>query len=906
LRGDHRALEDLAASVADGAGIDWSAAELRVDASCRHLVGHLRLVESIASLHRSIPDDRAPALVDLAASVADGTPVDWNAAEATAEAFDRRLARHLRLVESIANLHRSTPRETGPIGPVPAPGPSGPHWGRLVLLERIGGGTSCEVHRAWDSALHRDVALKLLHDEGSPSDAHTRLLEEARRLARVRHQHVVHVYGAEQHDNRVGLWMELVRGESLEQIVKTRGPFGAREAALIGLDLCAALASVHAVGLLHRDVKAQNVMRESGGRIVLMDFGTGEELAGTSRVVGTPLYLAPEIFRGQKASVQSDVYSLGVLLFYLVTGQFPVTAASMEQLAQAHAHRQRRPLRDLRPDLPEAFVGVVECALDSDPGRRYSSVGQLERALRESLDRHSAAVPAPVADTKPLRRVGLPLVAAAAALLMVVAVLIVWTRDSVSTVVPSSVTRVAVLPFRSVSEASVAPYLAEELTDQLISTLGQIRSLQVTSLTSVLQFKDRRPSIPEIAKQLGVDDIVEATLQVITGRDGRPDRVRVNARLIAAGTDSLIWVQTFERSLGDTLALQAEVAGAIAEGIRAVLTTAERGRLQQVKATTPEANDAYFQGLHYLSQSSSDGQRAVDAFRRATTLDPDHAGAHAGLARGLIALGFVGAMTHQEARALALAGANRAVALDGESSEAHAVLADLQFYYDWDWSGADRSYQRAIALNTSFARARSQYARYLAAARRVDEAIAEADQAAELDPMSASAISTRALMLYYKRDYAGALGAIGHALQLEPASASAFYVLARIHSARGATDQAILANERALALAGPGAAIGWRAHLIRLQALAGSHEEARTALRWLPADMAVTNARFGPSYHAYVYEALGDHATALDLLERAANQRDPELLWLAVDPRVDSLRSEPRFDHVLTRLGVPR
>ena len=255
-----------------------------------------------------------------------------------------------------------------------------------MLLDRLGAGTSSEVVRAWDTALHREVALKLLHDESDKADAHGRLLEEARRLARVRHANVVQVYGAEEHDGRVGLWMELVHGESLEKTVQTRGPFGAREAALIGLDLCAALAAVHGAGLLHRDIKAQNVMRESGGRLVLMDFGTGEELSGTNRLVGTPLYLAPEIFRGQRASVQSDLYSLGVLLFYLVTGKFPVSAGSMEQLARAHAHREHQPLRDLRPDLPESFVSTVERALDSDPTRRYQSVGELESALRESLD----------------------------------------------------------------------------------------------------------------------------------------------------------------------------------------------------------------------------------------------------------------------------------------------------------------------------------------------------------------------------------------------------------------------------------------------------------------------------------------------------------------------------------------
>ena len=243
--------------------------------------------------------------VDAAASVADGAPVDWVSAESRADADNRRLVRHLRLVESIASLHRSIPAieaddshmESAAVADrFRAPGQAVGQWGRLSWLDRIGHGTSCEVYRAWDTALQREVALKLLHDEGDHAEAHGRILEEARRLARIRHAHVVQVYGAEHHDNRVGLWMELVRGESLEQVLQTRGRFGAREAALIGLDLCAALAAVHGAGLLHRDIKAQNVMRESGGRLVLMDFGTGEELSGTNRLVGTPLYLAPEIF----------------------------------------------------------------------------------------------------------------------------------------------------------------------------------------------------------------------------------------------------------------------------------------------------------------------------------------------------------------------------------------------------------------------------------------------------------------------------------------------------------------------------------------------------------------------------------------------------------------------------------
>ena len=284
------------------------------------------------------------ALDALAASIADGQPIDWQQLEAEAGPRDRRLIRHLRLVENISSLYRSIPELDDTLDDE---APDGPRWGRLVLLDRIGTGASCDVHRAFDTDLHRHVAVKLLHPDGRATGAaHDRILQEARRLARVRHPHVVQVFGAEQHRDRVGLWMELVDGESLDQIVRARGPFGAREAAGIGQDLCAALAAVHAAGLLHRDVKAQNVLRESGGRIVLMDFGTGEERAptgGAARLVGTPLYLAPEILAGQPASTASDVYSLGVLLFYLVTGQFPTASATMEQLRDGASARPAAP-----------------------------------------------------------------------------------------------------------------------------------------------------------------------------------------------------------------------------------------------------------------------------------------------------------------------------------------------------------------------------------------------------------------------------------------------------------------------------------------------------------------------------------------------------------------------------------
>ncbi len=241
------------------------------------------------------------------------------------------------------------------------------------------------------------------------------MIDEGRLLARVRHPNVVTVYGADRIDGRVGLWMEFVRGRTLEAVLRDQGPFGADEATLIGLDLCRALSAVHGAGLIHRDVKAQNVMREAGGRIVLMDFGTGrEDLSDRpADLAGTPLYVAPEVFGGAPATAQSDIYSVGVLLFHLVTGAYPVKGRTAADLREAHGQRRRGWLRDARPDLPDAFVHAVECALDVDPAKRYESAGAMGGALARVLA--SSASPA-VAQKAPVRHLGLAIAAAVALL----------------------------------------------------------------------------------------------------------------------------------------------------------------------------------------------------------------------------------------------------------------------------------------------------------------------------------------------------------------------------------------------------------------------------------------------------------------------------------------------------------
>ena len=343
-------------------------------------------------------------------SVADGESIDWDALERAAHDEEARaLIRQLRLIADVSEVHRSQvddiPTPEGVVtAPATVPGhgwppqpprppvvvaagaasDEGAAWGPLLLVRKIGEGSYGEVYQAHDTWLDHPVALKLLKREAEDRVQPSDILHEARKLARVRHSNVVTVHGADRHNGRVGFWMDFVDGETLAARV-ARGRMSAGEATSVGQEVCRALAAVHRANIIHRDVKAQNVMRaHDGGRIILMDFGAGQFVNDPSlgkRAQGTPLYLAPEVLHGGDATVRSDIYAAGVLLFYLVSGRFPVEGSTPRELLDAHARGRRRRLRDERPDLSESFITIVERAIDPDPERRYASAGEMEAKL---------------------------------------------------------------------------------------------------------------------------------------------------------------------------------------------------------------------------------------------------------------------------------------------------------------------------------------------------------------------------------------------------------------------------------------------------------------------------------------------------------------------------------------------
>lgn len=842
--------------------------------------------------------EAARVLETVAASIADGVKVDWDHGGAPLSDREQRLLRHLRLIDSVAEVYRTLPttsEDAAAIDPVAESDPAGPKWGRLILLDRIGQGTSGDVFRAWDVELQREVALKLLRVDGVADDtaANAGMLREARRVARIRHPNVVHVYGAERHEGRIGLWMELIRGRTLDKIVGADGALSPETAASIGADLCGAVAAVHAAGLLHRDIKAQNVVREDTGRIVLMDFGTGEEIKSPKpRLAGTPLYLAPEILAGGAASAASDVYSLGVLLFYLVTGTFPVQARSVDALKGAHLDRRRRRLARVNPAVPAAFARVVDRALSREPSARFETAADMERALRGFTSRAQAG------PGLGWRGLGAALVTAVAAVAMVGP--LVRARPNLAR--PTEPMSMAVLPLRVVSGDSTAALLADGLTDQLITTLGQVHALRVTAHTSVLRFKNGVQPIASIAQQLGVEDVLEGTVAVEPSAAGQPGRVRVNARLVKAGTDLEIWSGSLERPIGDLLALEEGLARGIARQIHARLTPSEVSRLQPTRSTNAAAERAYLEGRAQLGQFGARASLALDAFKRALAFDPNHAAAHAGAARCYVALGFDREISQPEARASAQAHVMRALEIDPDLAEAHAVLADLRFYYDWDFPAAEREYRLALDLEPSASFSRAQYAQFLAAFRRMDDARRTVADSVVLDPLSAPAELTRALILYYARQFDQALAASQQAAALDPALPATYFLQGRILEARGDLTGALRETQRAIDSSAVVAA-GWRVQALSLTARLGNVRQARAAFAELSA--APRGAFLAQSPHeAYFRLAVGEPDAALAILSRAVANRDPSVLWLDVDPRMDPIRDRPEFAALRGRIGI--
>lgn len=815
----------------------------------------------------------------LLESIADGVAVDWETLDSTAaNEQERRRYRHLRLVARVAELHRSivpedpvAPPEAAIGGALPASAP--PAWGHLVVGDRIARGSFGDVYRARDPQLNRDVALKLLRPEVSSYQPVTRLLAEARTLASVHHPNVVMVHGADVRDGRAGLWMELVEGQTLESWLQSHGTLGAGEAAALGVDLCRALAAVHAAGLVHGDIKAQNVMREHGGRIVLMDFGAGRaQGAGTVPLLGTPLYLAPEVLAGEPATPRSDVYSLSVVLFHLLTGGYPCSAEDLDGLRAAHADHARTWLRDLRPDLPDALVQTVERALEPDPARRFSSAGAMERALSSSVH--------PSATRHPARFWGL----AAVLTIATAGSLVGLPRPGAGT--PAELASIAVLPFAVSDGGANERYLADGLTTEVI------REIQRFDLSVKRGSAPAGAGLPSaLESRLGADGIVRGELR----RTGA--RTLVHVAIVRAGGG-----QFWSREYPAIDAGLPAMARTIASDLAAAVGAAPRpGAPAASSPTNYAAYDAYQRGRALWEQRTPASlMRSLEYFKLAASLDPGYAAPWAGMADAYIALGVpaFGPLGPIEARRLAKEAALSALDRDRDLAEAHTSLAFAAYFHDWDWAAADARFKKALALNPQYALAHHWYADYLLAMGQPEEGMREIRRAQELEPLSLTVHRDIGWHLFFERRFAEAAEQLEETLRMDPSYAPAHTLLARALAEQGRFPEAMDHLRRAESSLPPKTYLSFLAHV---QALAGDTAGAQRSLRQIDA----IEGYVPPYYLALVYTALGQEERAIRELQRAVREQDTTVVNLKTDPRFDRIRTTAAFKTLLDTLRFP-
>jgi eukaryotic-like serine/threonine-protein kinase len=830
------------------------------------------------------------ALFDLAAAIADGSGVDWGLVESGIDPGQRNVVEQFRLIAMVAGQHRSQHDPSGTTSPPGATHPDTPQerlagadgerWGDLVLIEEVGEGSFGTVYRAHDPQLDRPVAVKILRRTSSTDDQlASKLLQEGRILARVRHPNVVSVYGAGEYAGRVGLWMEFIRGLTLEQMLASHGPFSAGEAGLVGYELCGALAAVHLAGLVHRDIKAQNVMREEGGRLVLMDFGTGQKRAetgaSTRRVVGTPLYLAPEVFSGAEATIRSDVYSLGVLLYHLVTDDFPVKAATFGDLAAAHARGEITPLQDLRPHLPRSFVRVVERATDPDPAKRFASAGRMEAALGQIHGSSLSKAATPRLRTTERRLHAIAPVASA--------------REP-------GVPSVAVLPFSDMSPAKDQECFCDGMTEELINALTQIPELRVAARTSAFQFKRQARDVRQIGNALNVATVLDGSVR----KDG--DRLRITVELVGSVDGYLLWSQRFDRSIEDVFAVQEQIAASVVAALKGKLA-AERNVAALVPRTRDlDAYEAYLEGRYHWNKRTEDElKKSVVCFERAIERDADYAEAHAAVADAYVTLGTYGALPPRDVMPCAKQALERALEIDAGLAEAYACRGCLRSVYDWSWSDAERDFRRAIDLKPSYPTAHHWYAiNHLVPLGRFGEATRELESALNLDPLALAIKTSLGMTCYFAGQYDEAVRLLSKTVGLDDSFGMAHFFLGATYTELSRFPEALGELETAIRLSGGRpeilAALGY------FFGVSGDIERARRVLNELT--QAAGGRYVSPARIAQVHVGLGERAEALARLEEAHAGRAADLAWLGVRPVFASLRAEPRFTELLAQMGL--
>ena len=768
--------------------------------------------------------------------------------------------------------------------------------GRYAIERGLGHGGMATVYLARDLKHRRPVALKVLRPAVGSSLGADRFLREIQLAAGLQHPNIVTVFDSGVADGALWFTMPFIEGETLRARLERERQLPLADALRIATEAARALEFAHRHGVLHRDVKPENLLLTTDGSTLVADFGVarpwGETggLTETGVVVGTPAYMSPEQAAGETAlDARSDVYSLGCVLYEMLAGEMPFTGSNPQSLL---AKRLSEPVPSLRTtrDVPEAVERVVMRSLARAPADRYASAAELAQALQMAWSGpHQAAPPGSPRGSR-RRRLGV-----GGLLLAVVALgagLVVRLGGRAEDEAPTSV---AVLPFADLSEGGDQEYFSDGLTDELITSLSRFGGLQVAARTSSFQFKGRDIDVREVGRRLHVGSVLEGSVR----RSG--NHLRISAQLVSARDGYQLWADAYDRDLADVFAVQEDIARAIISALR--VTLGARGdRALGVRPTDDtEAHDLYLKGRFAWNQRTAVGmEEAVRYLEQAVARDPGYALAWAALADAYVLVIPYAGEPRDVMWPKGRAAAERALAIDSTLGEAHTALAYGTMIYDWDWAAAEVSFRRAITVAPAYPTGHQWYGDFLWSRGRLDEALEQMQEAERLDPLSLVIGSEVGSTYYLLRRFDEAEAKVREILKLDPNYAHALYLLGQVELQRHRYPEAIDALERSLDLG------GFQEDLAGALAYAYATSGAQAAAARYTAELEqrLENGTVGPFALALAYTGQGDLTRGFDYLNHAIDVRDPFLPEDFFDPLLDPLRADPRFAEVERRMGI--
>jgi serine/threonine protein kinase/tetratricopeptide (TPR) repeat protein len=781
------------------------------------------------------------------------------------------------------------------------------------IVERLGAGGMGVVFKAQDSRLERAVALKFLPEKfAQQPQALERFRREARAASALNHPGICTIYGIGEQDGRAFIAMEFIDGETLRNHIHGKAlPVG--ELLELGIQIAEALDAAHAEGIIHRDIKPTNIFVTKRGRAKVLDFGLAklvpkgvaiadEDSSGGSStstsiagiISGTPSYMSPEQVRGDALDARTDIFSLGLVLYEMATGRQAFGGGTGGAIIEAVLTRAPVSVRSINPEIPPALEAIINQALHKDRDQRYRHatdlVADMQRLKREidsgRTDQagNSASLLASTSRPRSSTSQAIPRTATQ------------QTGGFRAPRVSKTIGSLAVLPFENVSRDPENDYLSDGITGSLINNLATVPKLRVMAQSTVFRYKGREIDPQAVGRELNVRAVLTGRMMQSGGS------LRIGTELVDVATGSLLWGAQFDRKPGDIFMIQDEISSEISGKLRLQLTHAEKKRLVKRHTEDAEAYRLYLQGRHHWNRWTEEGfYKAIGFFQQAIAKDPSYALAYDGVADCYVLLGWNSYLSPKDAFPKAKAAAMAALEIAPDLGEAHTDLAAVLWLHDWHWPEAQREFQRSLELNPCYPTANHYYAECLMTLGRNAEALTRMKKSLELDPLSLIINVAIGWAHYHARQYDEAVAQLLRTVELDPNYPMTYWILGLIYRETARYDLAISAGEKGVSLSGGSPLM--RAALAQTFATAGAAQEAIQVVDEL--NELAKQRYVAPHFFAGIYVGLGEHERAIEYLEKSCAEHCHWLIYLRIDPSMDDLRSDPRFQDLLRRVGLP-